>query len=75
MDTRKIAEVLIQKKFTSDQVGQSKELDDTVMELLDASGFFDKIIQEMEFIEERIVNEGKGKPRTRAEWLEYIGEV
>jgi hypothetical protein len=75
MDVRKIAEVLILKKFTSDQIGQSKEVDDTIMELLDASGFFDKIITEMEFIEERIANEGKGKPKTRAEWLEYIGEV
>jgi hypothetical protein len=73
MEIKTLAAKLIERGFKSNQV-DSPEMENAVIELLSWQGFFDKLTLEMELLEERVLDEKRGKPKTRAEWLEYIGE-
>jgi hypothetical protein len=64
-----IAEELIEKGFTSNQIN-SDELTNRVIEILADKGFFENLQDEMTLIED----ENHPEPRNLGEYLEKIGE-
>lgn len=64
-----IAQELIDKGFTSQQI-DSEELVNRVIEILADKSFFENLQDEMTLIED----ENHPEPRTREEYLEKIGE-
>jgi hypothetical protein len=65
-----IAEELIEKGFTSNQV-DSDELTNRVIEILANKGFFENLHDEMTLIED----ENHPEPKNLGEYLEKIGEI
>ena len=64
-----IAQELIDKGFTSQDIDSAK-LEQEILQILSDKSFFENLQDEMTLIED----ENHPEPRTRAEYLEKIGE-
>lgn len=74
MDIKKLAEKMRNAKYSSNDLDHCLVAQDYLSEML-YNSFVDKVQKAMEELEEAELDEQRGKPKTRAEWAEYVGEV
>jgi hypothetical protein len=69
---KNIVKQLVESGYKAKQIGYNENVDQAIYEMLYAA-FIDEIYEGMENAEKKELDAQRGKPKTRAEWHEYIG--